>query len=218
MLFKKIIRKIIYREKSDYKSYIKYLRKRGVTIGEENIIVDVQRFGIDLTRPYLISIGNNNTISDNVTILTHDYSWSVISKKYPGEIYPILGKVSIGNNCFIGSHAIILPNVKIGNNVIIGSGAIVTRNVPDNTVYAGVPAKKICTLEEYRIKIKNKSEENLRLLLDTYREKYKKEPSEYELREHLFYLYSLEEIKKKNPQYFYRHKLDKYQEMKNEIE
>lgn len=45
-----------------------------------------------------------------------------------------------------------MPGAKIGNNVIIGAGAVVLGVIPDNTVWAGNPAKMICTLEEYRIK------------------------------------------------------------------
>ena len=208
MGIKNIIKKIVYREKYDIDSYVSYLRSKGVTIGENNILVDVQHIRIDLTRPYLLTIGNNNTLSDSVTILTHDYSWSVVAKRYPGEIYPILGKVEIGDNCFIGSHTTILPNVKIGSNVIVGAGSLVNRDLPDDTVCAGVPARVICTLDEYREKIKNKSTEHLDLLISSYREKYSEDPDEWELREHLPYFYSPEEIKQKNPEYYIRHRLD----------
>ena len=42
-----------------------------------------------------------------------------------------------------------MPGVNIGDNVIVGTGAIVTKNVPSNSVVAGVPAKVICTIDEY---------------------------------------------------------------------
>ena len=38
-------------------------------------------------------------------------------------------------------------NVTIGNNVIVAAGAVVTTDIPDNTLVAGVPAKKIRDLE-----------------------------------------------------------------------
>ena len=41
------------------------------------------------------------------------------------------GKIKIGNNCFIGMGAIILPNVEIGNNCIVGAGAVVMNSFPD---------------------------------------------------------------------------------------
>ena len=51
--------------------------------------------------------------------------------------------VSIGNHCWIGGHATILPGVTLGNNVIVGAGAVVTRSFGDNLVIAGNPAKGV---------------------------------------------------------------------------
>ena len=59
-------------------------------------------------------------------------------------------------NVNIGMNATIMPGVKIGKNSIIGFGAIVTKNVEPNTVVAGIPARKIETIQEYYEKKKNK--------------------------------------------------------------
>jgi acetyltransferase-like isoleucine patch superfamily enzyme len=46
----------------------------------------------------------------------------------------------------IGSSVTILCGVKIGKNAVIGAGSVVLKNVPDNSVYAGNPARFIRTL------------------------------------------------------------------------
>ena len=42
-----------------------------------------------------------------------------------------------------------MPGVHIGNHSVVGAGSVVTKNVPDYTVVAGVPARFICTTQEY---------------------------------------------------------------------
>lgn len=45
-----------------------------------------------------------------------------------------VGKVNIGNNCWIGSNVIILNGVRIGNNCVIGAGCIIDRDIPNNSI------------------------------------------------------------------------------------
>lgn len=57
--------------------------------------------------------------------------------------------IEIGDNVFIGAGSIILPNVTIGDNVIIGAGSVVTKDIMSNSVVAGNPACRICSLDAY---------------------------------------------------------------------
>ena len=50
-------------------------------------------------------------------------------------------KVIIGNDVWVGAHAVIMPGVRVGNGAIIGAGAVVTKDVPDYAIVVGVPAK-----------------------------------------------------------------------------
>lgn len=54
--------------------------------------------------------------------------------------------ITIGDNCWIGGHAVINPGVVLGNNVVVASGAVVTRSFGDNVVIAGCPARVIRVL------------------------------------------------------------------------
>jgi virginiamycin A acetyltransferase len=54
------------------------------------------------------------------------------------------GKLGIGNDCWIGDSAIILPGVRsIGDGAIIGAGSIVTRDVAPYSIIVGNPARPI---------------------------------------------------------------------------
>ncbi len=98
--------------------------------------------------PALLKIGSNVKIAHGVVILTHDYSWSILAGIY-GECLGGVAPVTIGDNVFIGINSIVLKGVKIGNNVIVGAGSVVSKDCDDNSVYAGIPARKICSIEEY---------------------------------------------------------------------
>jgi carbonic anhydrase/acetyltransferase-like protein (isoleucine patch superfamily) len=131
---------------------INYLRNNGIQIGKGTIFYDPGKSIIDTTRPCLLSIGEYCKITSGVTILTHDYSRSVLRRVY-GDIIGEASQTVIGNNVFIGINAIILMGTRIGNNVIVGAGAVVSGKIPDNVVIAGNPAKVVRTLEEhYRIR------------------------------------------------------------------
>jgi acetyltransferase-like isoleucine patch superfamily enzyme len=100
------------------------------------------------SEPYLIEIGDNCSITSNVDLITHDGGNWVLknSRNFNGTKY---GKIVIGNNVYIGTNSVILPNVCIGSNCVIGAGSVLTHNVPSNTVFAGNPAKFICSIDEY---------------------------------------------------------------------
>lgn len=108
------------------------------------------------SEPYLISIGDNFNSASNINFITHDGSIRVIRNLYPEyKRSDLIGKINIGNNVFIGMNVNILPNTNIEDNVIIGAGSIVKGLIKKNSVYAGIPAKYICTIEEYLNKNKN---------------------------------------------------------------
>jgi len=52
-------------------------------------------------------------------------------------------EIKIGNDVWIGAHAVILPGVTINDGSVIAAGAVVTRDVPPYSVVGGVPAKAI---------------------------------------------------------------------------
>ena len=104
------------------------------------------------SEPYLIKIGNNVTITDGVKFLTHDGGCRVLRNYFGEKEIDLIGTIELGNNVFVGSDSIILYNTKIGDNVIIGCNSVVTKDLPSNGVYAGSPARFICSIEEFKEK------------------------------------------------------------------
>lgn len=103
---------------------------------------------IDSLVPSLVTIGDDFISAPGSVILAHDAS---LVNKY--GVYR-LEPTTIGDRVFLGANATILPGIKIGDDVIIGAGAVVTHDVEPGLVVAGIPARILGTVEDYR----NKSE------------------------------------------------------------
>ena len=155
--------KIINLIKSIYYKLIsanKYAEIVGVKMGK-NCKLRTKYFG---SEPYLITLGNNVGTSGNVQFITHDGSVHVLRNLYEEcKDIDLIKPIKIGDNVFIGVNSVILPGTTIGNNIIIGAGSIVKGYLEDNSVYAGVPAKFICTIDDYKDKNKQNFSQTRRL-------------------------------------------------------
>lgn len=192
MKLKKILRSLVYGYKADSESYLNYYREKGASIGAGCIVYEPTNTMIDVSRPYLITIGNNVQILKGVTILTHGYDWSVLKGKY-GEVLGNAKPVTIGNNVFIGRNVTILGNVTIGNNVIIGTDTVVTKNIPDDCVVVGTPAHIISSIEDYYEKRKKNQVLEAQNMAKAYYNAFNKIPPKEEFRE---FFWIFEERKK----------------------
>lgn len=128
-------------------SYIKYLRKKGIKIGEGTYFQDPKNSLVDITRPSLVTIGANCFFNSRVTILTHDWVTRVFLNLNL-EFLNSSGHVTIGNNVSFGQNVMVLKGVTIGNNCL-AAGSLVTHDIPDNTIAGGVPAKVLSSLNDY---------------------------------------------------------------------
>ena len=98
--------------------------------------------GVYLNARSGIEIGDDVTLSNGVKILSTGYDleqWMNNGQK----IHSLNTPVRIGNHCWIGTNAIILPGVEIsGEFVVVGAGAVVTKSIEEsNVLVAGNPAK-----------------------------------------------------------------------------
>ncbi len=125
------------------------MRRLGVTIGENCRIYGLPEevFG---SEPYLVRIGNHVCITSGVRFVTHDGGVWVFRDEFPD--LDVMAPITVGNNVFIGINTVLLPGVSIGDNVVIGAGSVVIGPIPSNSVAAGVPARVIKSLGDYREK------------------------------------------------------------------
>ena len=151
----KIIKFILF--KFSKKFFLNFI---GLSFGNNCRFIGLQMstFG---SEPYLIKLGNHVTVGSGVKFITHDGGVWVFRERFPD--LDLIAPISIGSNVFIGLNSIILPGAKVENNVVIGAGSVVNGLLKKNNVYAGIPAKKIKSLDEYRLNVKKNGVNTKRL-------------------------------------------------------
>jgi acetyltransferase-like isoleucine patch superfamily enzyme len=91
-----------------------------------------------------LTIGHHCSISTGAQLLSHDtVAWALSGGVAEYRRSP----TSVGDCCFIGTHAVILRGVAVGDHCLVAAGAVVTRDVPAYTIVGGVPARPIGSVE-----------------------------------------------------------------------
>jgi acetyltransferase-like isoleucine patch superfamily enzyme len=108
-----------------------------VELGAETFI----GFGSELDIALELHIGSHVLIAPGCFVTDHSHRHAL------GTLIDVQGQVCqsvrIGNDVWLGAHAVVLPGVTIGDGAIVGAGAVVTRDVAARTIVAGVPARPV---------------------------------------------------------------------------
>lgn len=111
----------------------KFFHVGKLSVGNNTVI----NFGCYLDNRRGINIGNNVGLAHNTKIYTLGHDLDDPQFKTKGAA------VTIKDNVFIFSNALIMPGVTIGEGAIVLAGSVVTKNVEPWTIVGGNPAKKI---------------------------------------------------------------------------
>jgi maltose O-acetyltransferase len=122
--------------------YVEGLVRNGLKLGSDVYLND--GFFLDPSHCHLITIEDRVVFGPGVKLFAHDAS----TQKVIGKTR--IGLVHLKRNCFLGAGVTILPNVTVGENSIVGAGSVVTEQIPDNELWAGVPARKIMGVSEFK--------------------------------------------------------------------
>ena len=127
----------------------------------ENVTITDRRLPL---YPQLIKIHNNVKLASNVTFATHDITHSMLNRmpQKQTDYLETIGCIEIMDNVFVGANSTIIGGVRIGPNAIVAAGAVVTKDVPENSVVGGVPARVLCSLDDYLNKRENQYPEEMR--------------------------------------------------------
>lgn len=144
-MIKRLLLFFIARVLPEHLSPVWYKWLLGVKIGKRNRFTGAINFG---SEPYLVELGDDITLAQGVTFITHDGGARLFRQEYPG--LNVFGKIKIGNNVFIGSSVFILPGVTVGDNVAVAACSVLTKSIPSDVVVAGIPARPIKSIDAYK--------------------------------------------------------------------
>ena len=108
-----------------------------------------------------VTIKSLTILANNVSIIGGDHRYDIVGLPvgYTGRAE--MKSTTIGHDCWLGAHSIIMCGVNIADGCIIAAGAVVTKDTEPYCIYGGVPAKKIkerfnslVDLERHRKEIK----------------------------------------------------------------
>lgn len=128
------------------------LKKYHVKIGEGTVIlrnvafwtgcnIEIGKGCVINSRTILDGREGKITIGDHVDIARECIIWTGEHDVHTHELK--VGNVVIGDYCWLGGRSIIMPGITIGSSTICAANAVVTKDAEPNSIYGGVPAKKI---------------------------------------------------------------------------
>ncbi len=114
-----------------------YFRLAGARIGK-----NVWLISFSFTDPYLLTIGDNTIVGGEAVLAGHVWE----------DGHLILGPITIGRNCLVGTHSYVNPGVTMGDNSVIGMGTFVRRGtqIPAKGRIGGIcgiPTKRVFEIE-----------------------------------------------------------------------
>ncbi len=103
-------------------------------------------FNLTLVDDTHVYVGDYTMFGPNVTVATAGHP---ILPALREQGYQYNAPIRIGQNCWIGAGAVILPGITIGDNVVVGAGSVVTKDLPDNVVAVGNPCRILREINEH---------------------------------------------------------------------
>ena len=125
----------------------------GVKLSPCLIIGDRTQIGLNFTAicSDSLQIGDDVLIAAGVVVTTQNHGMDPESSQSYQRQPLTSAPIRIGNGCWIGERAVILPGVTVGEKCIIGANSVVNRDIPAYSIAVGMPARvvKIWDFEQH---------------------------------------------------------------------
>jgi acetyltransferase-like isoleucine patch superfamily enzyme len=99
--------------------------------------------GVMIAAQELVEIGDHCMLANGCFVSDSSHRYDDPEKPITWQGFESKGPTRIGDNCWLGAHAVVTSGVTIGERCVIGAGSVVTKDLEPHSIVAGAPAKLI---------------------------------------------------------------------------
>lgn len=96
---------------------------------------------VQLWRDCTLTLGRNVRIGPYVCFYTQTQTGNQDMDRPARALRTRTGNIVIGDGVWIGAHCTLLPGVVMGDNSVLAANSLLGGRVPENAIWAGVPAR-----------------------------------------------------------------------------
>ncbi|MHB8490709.1 MAG: acyltransferase [Solirubrobacteraceae bacterium] len=102
--------------------------------------------GVMLAALERVDIGAHCMLANGCFVSDASHRFGDLDTPLTWQGFESKGPTRIGDNCWLGAHAVVTSGVTIGERCVIGANSVVTRDLEPRSVAAGAPARVIRTI------------------------------------------------------------------------
>jgi len=97
-------------------------------------------------------LGTGRIVLEENTAVAHQVMFSTLTHEIGSSHQRATGlregEIKVGRGSWIGARCLVLPGVHVGSGCVVAAGSVVTTNCDENSLYGGVPAKRLRSLDD----------------------------------------------------------------------
>ena len=103
--------------------------------------------GVMVAAERLVEIGDHCMLANGCFVSDSSHRYEDLEVPITWQGFESKGPTRIGDNCWLGAHAVVTSGVTIGERCVVGANSVVTGNLEPFSVAAGAPARVIRRIE-----------------------------------------------------------------------
>ena len=118
--------------------------------GEARVRIGAGTFlnlGVMVAAERLVEIGEHCMLANGCFVSDSSHRYEDLELPITWQGFESKGPTRIGDNCWLGAHAVVTSSVTIGERCVVGANSVVTADLEPFSVAAGAPARVIRRIE-----------------------------------------------------------------------